>query len=194
MKSFINSDSASRGAIAAHSLRVYASPADFCVIFDQDMDSLYSLALLLTANHKTAEECFVAALEDCRTGSAVFPEWARSWSRRAVIKTAVRLLNPAGSHSAEASDAGTEAILNEMDGAGQEILKLGTSSRFVFVITMLEGYSTRECAALLGWSPREVEQAKVQALQQIASDARDLVPAGYESGPHINQVPVFSAH
>jgi DNA-directed RNA polymerase specialized sigma24 family protein len=194
MKTFINSDSASRGAIAAHSLRVYASPADFCVIFDQDMDSLYSLALLLTANHKTAEECFVAALEDCRTGSAVFPEWARSWSRRAVIKTAVRLLNPAGPHSAEASDVGTGAILNEMDGAGQEILKLDTSSRLVFVITMLEGYSTRECAALLGWSPREVEQAKVQALQQIASDARNLVPAGYESGPHIDQVPVFSAH
>lgn len=194
MKSFINSDSAPRGAIAAHSLRVYASPADFCVIFDQDMDSLYSLALLLTANHKTAEECFVAALEDCRTGSAVFPEWARSWSRRAVIKNAVRLLAPAGPNSAEASDVGVETILNQMDAAAHQILKLGKSSRFAFVITVLEGYSTRECAALLGWSPREVEQAKVRALQQIASDARDLVPVGYESGSHIDQIPVFSAH
>jgi DNA-directed RNA polymerase specialized sigma24 family protein len=109
-----------------------------------------------------------------------------------VIKNAVRLLNPAG--FAEASDAGTEASLNEMDGAGQEILKLGTFSRLVFVITVLEGYSTRECAALMGWSPREVEQVKVQALQQMASDARELVPAAYESGPHINQVPVFSEH
>jgi len=193
MKTLLNSHEPSRGAIAAHSQRVYASPADFCAIFDQDMNSLYALALLLTAGHEAAEDCFLAALKDCRTVNAVFPEWARPWSRRAVIKTAIRLLNPAGPHFAEA-DVATEAILNEMDDAGQEILNLGTFSRFVFVITILEGYSTRECAALLGCSPREVEQAKLRSLQQMASHARDLVPVGYESGSYTDETPSFSAH
>ena len=194
MKNLINSDWASRGAIASHSPRAYASPADFCAIFEQDMNSLYSLALLLTASHETAQECFVAALEDCPTGSAVFTEWAHSWSRRAVIKNAIRLVEPAGQDSAQAPDAGVEAILSRMDAAAHRVLKLGTSSRLLFVITVLEGYSIRECAALLGWSPREVAQAKIRALQGMASDGRDLAPGRYQSGSSADETAVFALH
>jgi hypothetical protein len=41
----------------------YAAGADFCDAFVTSTDSLYLLALLLTANDEAAERCFVAALD-----------------------------------------------------------------------------------------------------------------------------------
>src|SRR6516225_6532078 len=72
----------------------YASARDFCSIFHQDMDVLYRLALALTGDAGQAEQCFVAGLDECIEGNAVFKEWARSWSRRVVIKNAIRIISP----------------------------------------------------------------------------------------------------
>ena len=72
----------------------HADPQDFCAIFDEDMNTLYSLAFLLTADHAKAEQCFLVAFDDCRSGPEVFPGWPRSWSRRAIVKQAIRLVNP----------------------------------------------------------------------------------------------------
>ena len=69
----------------------HAWPADFCRVFHQDMDVLYWLALTLTSDEGKAEECFVAGLEECIEGNSVFKDWARSWSRRVVIKNAIRV-------------------------------------------------------------------------------------------------------
>src|SRR6202046_4710337 len=63
----------------------YASSADFCRIFDEDMNDLYLLSFLLTADREKAEQCFVSGLEDAVEGNPVFKEWARSWARRGVI-------------------------------------------------------------------------------------------------------------
>ena len=71
-----------------HVRSMRATAEDFCAIFDEDMTLLYSLALLLTGDHTMAEQCFLAALDECRKGSNVFPEWTRSWSRRAIINSA----------------------------------------------------------------------------------------------------------
>lgn len=152
--------------------REYASPADFCAIFSQDMDRLYWLALVLTGSHETAQRCFLAALDDCHT-EAVFPDWARSWSRRAVIKSAIRMVNPVLTNGA--SEFGLEVIANEMDRSVRPLFQCGRLDRFVFVMSVLEGYSTRECAVLLGCSLREVEQARVRVFQGIALSGRDLV-------------------
>ncbi len=38
-------------------------PSGFCRLFAADVDSLYSLAFLLTANHDMAEATLLAALE-----------------------------------------------------------------------------------------------------------------------------------
>ena len=67
---------------------------DFCRIFTQDMKSLYLLSFLLTADHKRAEHCFAAGMEDCVAGNPVFKEWANAWSRRAIIKNAIRVVSP----------------------------------------------------------------------------------------------------
>lgn len=177
----------SLGTAAVHHHRAYASPGDFCAIFNRDMDSLYSLALVLTGSHETAQQCFLAALDDCRTGSVVFPEWARSWSRRAVIKNAIRLLDPT-LRNAGVPEAGLEAIAEEMDISARPYLRLRPFDRFVFVISVLEGYRTRECAVLLGYSSRDVEQARVRALQQIGGDGPDLVPVPYVGGSRTEQI------
>ena len=164
--------------------RAYTLPADFCAIFKDDMDSLYSLALVLTGNHETAQQCFLAALDDCCTGSAVFPEWARSWSRRAVIKNAIRLFGPVLTDANHAPELMQQAVANEIAASARAYFKLQPFDRFVFVISVLERYTPRECAALLGFGLREVEQAQVRGLQQIAGGGRNLAPLSYINGSH----------
>src|SRR5438445_5463301 len=82
--------------LAKHITRAaaYASSDDFRRIFHENMDSLYLLAFLLTADHRRAEQCFVSGLEDTVGGSPVFREWAHSWARRMIIQNAVRLIKP----------------------------------------------------------------------------------------------------
>ena len=72
----------------------YATSADFCQIFDKDMSSLYLLSLLLTGDHKKAEECFVAGLENAVDRNRVFKDWARGWARRVIIQNALRTVDP----------------------------------------------------------------------------------------------------
>jgi DNA-directed RNA polymerase specialized sigma24 family protein len=40
--------------------------------------------------------------------------------------------------------------------------------RFVFVMSILEGYSEQECAFLLGRTPRDVVEARMRALWQLS--------------------------
>ena len=73
----------------------YASQDEFCQIFADDENALYLLSLLLTADGSKAEKCFVAGLEDSIQGNPVFKEWARSWSKRMIVKNAIRMISPA---------------------------------------------------------------------------------------------------
>lgn len=182
------------GATAGQRARAYATPGDFCAIFSSDMESLYSLALVLTRSHESAQQCFVAALNDCRFGSAVFPEWARSWSRRMVIKNAIRLLDPLLKGVDGEAEPGSEAIADGMDASTRPYLQARAFDRFAFVISVLEGFTVRECAALLGSSPREVEQARLRVLQQIAGHRRDLLPGSYGGDAHAEQHSVLTLH
>src|ERR1700734_1618958 len=72
----------------------YASSEDFRRLFDEEMNSLYLLSFLLTADREKAEQCFFSGLEDAVAGNQVFREWARSWARRVIIVNAVRAINP----------------------------------------------------------------------------------------------------
>jgi len=55
----------SKMAAAGNPRFMHAVPQDFCAIFNEDMSALYSLALLLTADHEMAQQCFLAALDHC---------------------------------------------------------------------------------------------------------------------------------
>ena len=151
----------------------YASSADFCRIFDEDMNDLYLLSLLLTADREKAEQCFVSGLEDAVEGNPVFKEWARSWARRAIIQNAVRAINPrpaerGRSHSSSV-DNNDQALPTQQQVEIAGVLELESFDRFVYVMTVLERYSDHECSLLLGCARRDVLAARTRALQQLGS-------------------------
>lgn len=157
-------------------LTPYASCEDFRQVFDQDMNSLYRLAFLLTADHVKAEQCFVSGLDDVVKGNPVFKEWARSWARRAVILNAVRAINPRpvdgnglGRSSSDAANNNSKASKAQIQAEIAAVLQLDAFERFVYVITVLERYSDQECSVLLGCTRRDVVDARARAFQQLGS-------------------------
>ena len=152
--------------------RAYVSPEEFRAVFENEMDSLYSLALLLTGEHTVAEACFLSALDDCCAATNVFAGWALSWSRRAIVKDAIRRLNPApplDSHSVAPGQ------VPDATGIFARVLDLGAFERFVFAMAALERYSVHECAVLLSCSLHQVKQTRLQALRSLAVQEIGLV-------------------
>lgn len=148
----------------------YASSAEFCKVFREDMGHLFRLAFLLTADYEKAEQCFVAGLEDAIEGNAVFKGWARSWSRRTVIKNAIRMIAPLPDKANVRADEWhpTEA-LSGADVSLNALVKLEPFERFVFVLSLLESYPDRECASLLNCTMQDVLEARVKALQEVGA-------------------------
>lgn len=148
---------------------VHAAGRDFCHIFQEEMRSLYSLALILTNDRSAAEKCFVASLEDCLNAHSIFKEWALSWSKRAVIKNAIRVILPRPEKDGEASLAPVRMKSKSM--LGDALLGLQHFQRFVTVMSVLESYSDKECALLLNCCTQDVVTARSQALRQLAQSA-----------------------
>lgn len=152
-----------------------ATGADFCRIFQEEMRSLYLLALLLTGDFETAELCFVASLEDCVRTNRVFKEWARSWARRTIVQNAIRLEAPTPEGALELlrwldPEVAERAVLNPMFNVSlARVLELPPFDRFVFVMLVLERLSRHECSLLLGCSPPEVIEARNRALKYLTS-------------------------
>jgi hypothetical protein len=169
-------------------LMPYASSDDFRRVFNEDMNSLYLLSFLLTADHEKAEQCFVSGLEDAVEGNPVFKEWARSWARRVIIVNAVRAINPRStdeivrSSSAEISSNGKTPPVEQVEIAA--VLALEPFERFVYVMTVLERYSDQDCSLLLGCARRDVVAARTHAFEQtggtMASHPRYLPSASSE--------------
>jgi len=147
----------------------YATRADLCRTFRQDMKSLYLLSLLLTAGQHTAEQCFVSSLSDCLDMKPIFKEWADSWTRRIVLQNAIRILSPAVRKADEDSQSRLSPLDSDLNPALQAVLRLSTFERFVFVMSVLEGYSVHECSLLLGSSIRDVLAAKAKALGRLVT-------------------------
>lgn len=164
----------------------YATADDFGRIFDQDMHSLFLLALVLTGDHEKAEQCFVAALDNASRRKTVFKDWARSWARRAIVQAAQGMLDPRPRYADEvlASPAVSHSEKVRREPAEvAAVLGLESFDRFVFVMSVLEGYSHHECAILLGTTRRQVVEARTRALEQLGREAesrrgRDQVHAG----------------
>ncbi len=154
----------------------YASCKDFRQVFDEDMNTLYQLAFLLTADHEKAERCFVSGLDDVIIGNPVFKEWARSWARRAVILNAVRVINPRltggngrGRSNSDSVDRNAKALSDGLQAEIAPVLALEPFERFVYVIAVLERNSDQECSVLLSCTRREVVTARIRAFRQIGS-------------------------
>jgi hypothetical protein len=147
----------------------YATGTDFFRTFDEEMHNLYLLSFLLTADHDKAERCLVSAMEECVDGIGVFTEWARSWSRRAVLKSAILMIMPVPERASKVSLLKASTTRAENDDPFAPILLLDPFERFVFVMSMLEGKSDEECAVLLRCSRRDVLIARLLALKRQSS-------------------------
>lgn len=151
----------------------YATGADFCRIFSEEMTSLYLLALLLAANPETAERCFVASLEDCTSTNRVFKDWAWSWSRRAIIENAIRLVAPTPGRAESAirphgHKTPKSTASNRVTHMPAAVLELPAFDRFVFGMSVLEKLSILDCSLLLGRPRRQVIEARTRAFRCLA--------------------------
>ncbi len=154
----------------------YATTDDFRRIFDENMNSLYLLAFLLTADQRKAEQCFVSGLEDAIGGNPVFKEWAHSWARRVIIQNAARLINSRpnngnGRSRSASLDSDRKTLPAERHGQIPAVLGLEPLDRIVYVTTVLEQYSDHECSLLVGCARRDVLPARLRALEEIACEA-----------------------
>jgi hypothetical protein len=151
----------------------YRTGIDFCKIFTEEMNSLYLLAYLLTADSDKAEQCFVGGLGECVESTGAFMEWAHSWARRTIIKQAIRTIMP----SPEYADPVSFVNLHGTSTCGQygpiggshmgAIVALSAFERFVFVMSVLEGQSDADCSSLLNCSRPDVMIARELTLRRL---------------------------
>lgn len=137
-------------------------------VLTKDISYLYLLAYLLTGEQETAMQCVVNGLEDCIADNLAFKHWAHTWSKRTIIKNGIAMMVPTPAQSGNAPiihrAAGVTSTVEELIAA---VLQLPLFDRFVFVITLLEGYSDRGCSVLLDCTPAEVERARTRISQSI---------------------------
>jgi hypothetical protein len=179
------------GRISAEISEAYATRTDFCEVFAENMNDLYLLSFLLTADVATAEECFVSGLEDCVKGTYVFRDWARSWARRTIIQNAIRMLAPRKSQSPIA-DAPSDHVISSFGRMRKtgfaigSILALRDFERFVFVMSVLEKYPDHDCSILLGCARQDIAETRIQALSHLteSSGEHPLIKAAFDSKDH----------
>lgn len=151
----------------------YATAADFKQIFTEDINSLYLLSLLLTGNPEKAEECFVEGIGESTKENRVFKEWARSWARRTIIQSAIRVIGPQERSVTATWTADVARVMEKvpmvLHAEVCAILELAPFERFVFVMSVLERYSDNDCSILLGCTRREIVTARTRAMQQLVT-------------------------
>lgn len=153
---------------------LYATHSDFCRIFKEDMSGLHLLALLLTADSAAAEQCFVAGFEDSVISNRVFKQWAHSWSKRAIIKNAIRMVRPLPSATKDSTNFRHVEAGPTISASLAAVFRLQPFERFVLVMSVLEGYSSQDCASLLNCTRQEVIASRNLALQQLAKADANL--------------------
>ncbi|MFY9910076.1 MAG: hypothetical protein WCF22_24910 [Candidatus Sulfotelmatobacter sp.] len=147
----------------------YATSEDFCQLFGDRLNELYVLSFLITGDHELAERCFVAGLEETIESNYVLSESARSWAKRKIVESAIDALQPSARYSHAAAACGKPELLPSADCELYRVLMLEKFERLVFVMSVLERYSDRDCALLLGCSLQEVREARNRALERIGN-------------------------
>jgi DNA-directed RNA polymerase specialized sigma24 family protein len=156
----------------------YATRIDFCRVLRANIKPLYLLAFLLTANHAVAQECVIETVDAVMDEQRVFREWGTGWIKRTLIRTAIskvfaeeagissprRTPTPTKEKTGEPSCGSSKA---ELEATIISVTSLPLLDRFVFVMSVLEGYSVRECSVLLNCSPTAVLEARIHALLML---------------------------
>ena len=153
----------------------YADKEEFVSVFECERAGLQRLALLLTANSEMAKRCLTRAFGDCIASSSVSRERVLSWTHRMVIRNAISLvMGPGGESFVSTNDGADNGLvafspddLPDAIGEYESILDLPELDRFVFVICVLERYTTQDCALLLDRPPRDINEARQRVGNQV---------------------------
>jgi hypothetical protein len=151
----------------------FASFDEFQSVFVREAPNLFRLAYLLTADWNLAVTSLLCALDDCLTATAVTWEWAITWTRRAVIRSSLRMLREREDASIRGADVTFLGMENndsdeDLIQGLHQVLSLPEFERLVYILSVLEGYSKLETALLLRRAPIEVIEARTQAIQQVS--------------------------
>jgi hypothetical protein len=166
--------------IGRNAMPTYAVPSDFCRLFAEEMNGLYRLAFVLTADRSMAEQSFASALKDCLKANGVFKNWAGTWARRAIVQNAILATHVTAAESSRPATASADIAAAGLDASLAAVIGLGTFERFVFVLSVLESYSDQECRVLLQCTRRDVVEARTRALEHIGK-SKDVQPPAPES-------------
>jgi len=143
---------------------------DICEVFTSEMHSLYLLSYLLTADEARAERCLIAVLGKGVEEVGNFLEWARIPARMAILRNAIRMMRPTPFGMAHQSTANlNQPVRAARNRPFAAIASLGSFERCVFVISVLEGRSDEECAALLGCTRMDVVIGRELAQRVLAA-------------------------
>src|SRR5262249_43773449 len=102
-------------------------------------------------------------------GNPVLEKHALSWAKRVITTTAIELLVPKPSETEAVHVDHQDEPEPRSDAPAKTIASMPVFERFVFVMTVLEKFSVAECAVLLRCARGEVVQARMRALEAIAS-------------------------
>jgi hypothetical protein len=148
-----------------------AGATDYSEIFIDQMNGLYLLSFLVTADRQVAERCFSKALDEYVEARGGFLEWAKQDGRRAVLSHAIQTIRPAPRQAYYWAFYGSARPL--VSAAHQPFAAITTLSafeRFVFIMSAIEGLSQEECAALLNCSIEDVAIGRELAGMLIAAE------------------------
>ena len=151
----------------------WAGAADYYKIFDEQMNGLYLLAFLLTADEAKAEQCFVGGLEDCTRESGASTTGPLYRARRAIVRYAIEIIRPAPEQGISGNFSMDASVASGTSNPFAAIVSLGEFERFVFVMSILEGQPDEDCRSLLRCSRQEFVTARKLALGLFATT--DLV-------------------
>lgn len=135
----------------------YVGVAKYGLIFIDQMNCLYLLAFLVTADRHIAEECFRRALDEYVESRGGFLNWVHKEGRVAVLLHAIQAIKPVArqAYSWILSEA-VSPMPSRVHQPFAAITSLSAFERFVFVMATIEGLSEEDCACLLDCSIQEV--------------------------------------
>jgi DNA-directed RNA polymerase specialized sigma24 family protein len=169
----------------------YATADDFQRLFASEMVDLFRLALFLTADAEKAEHCVILTMHESMASGSVLKGWLPVWTRNALIRNGIRVVTGIPGYSlgklpqqelfraVHKSRQSAIAVADEPAG----VLLLKDFDRLVYVICVLEQYTARDCAVLLGRSRQEVRDAQKRASSQIAAFESECSHDPYASFP-----------
>ena len=144
--------------------------ADFAEAWLDEITNLYLLSFLLTADKVLAEQCFSDAMTDYVGGSRGLTDWSKGPGKVAVIRRAYQMIRPVPKRVHSWSFApGARPLLSAVHQPFATITSLGAFERFVFVLSVLEGYADEVCAALLECELPDIMETRELANRLVAA-------------------------